>query len=228
MLVVHKEILKQFFAWRFCSKIQDVGIIMLMGGWGHVTSFEIDCVCSIYCVGPHHHHVPTFTGFTVWIQFTVLVPTSTMYLHSLCSLCGFISLHGSSPPTFTAFTSLWLLSLSPLHPIVSSVSTTLAQFNVWIPTTTLYLHSLHLLHPLHSLCGFNPQSGSPQPHCTCIHCVHDILHGERFAPFALKAMSPPPYTYIFTAHCVGVYDLFALRTLSPLPNTSYHCILCTA
>ena len=54
----------------------------------------IHCMCSIHCVGPYHHYVPTFTEFTAWVQFIPWVPTTMMYLHSLCSLQGHNFLRG--------------------------------------------------------------------------------------------------------------------------------------
>ena len=33
----------------------------------------IYCMGSIHCMGPHQQHVPTFTSFTVWVQFTASV-----------------------------------------------------------------------------------------------------------------------------------------------------------
>ena len=68
----------------------------------------------------------------------------------------------------------------------------------------------------------------------CIHCIH------WFDPFALKTMSPPPYTTIplhplctaFTAYCVYCihwFDLFAPKKMSPPPYTTiplHPCVLC--
>ena len=87
----------------------------------------VHCMGSTHCVDPHHHLVllfPASTAFTAWVK--LLVPTTTFYLHSLYSQCGFNSLYGSPPPSCTYTVST-----------ASTKSTVSIAFTVWVQLTVL-------------------------------------------------------------------------------------------
>ena len=81
---------------------------------------------------------------------------------------------------------------NPTHPIHTKVRT--STTNAWVPTTPMYLHSMH-----GSLHGFQLP---PCTYITCISCVVSIpCMGDLLV---LKALSPPPWTYIpcVFLHCL--------------------------
>ena len=75
------------------------------------------------------------------------------------------------------------------------------------PAPCTGLHSLHSLHSLCPLHGLNSRCGFPPPSCTCIQCIHYILHGGGFGLSAQKATSPSPDTNILL-HTVWGYVTF--------------------
>ena len=91
------------------------------------------CVMFLHCP---QHQVPTFTA---WVQFTLWIPTTPMYLHSLCL---FHSLHGlnslCSPVPYTYIHCVhYIYCVGSIHCVgspqpVFTVCTAWTPFPVWI------------------------------------------------------------------------------------------------
>ena len=130
----------------------------------------IHCVGSIHCMHPHHH-VPTFTVFTAWIPFTVWVPTTTMFLHSLHSLCGF-----NSPVWVIFCTKNTVPTTVYIYCILHRVHFTVWPFytkgsDLFVPRTQSpppYTYIYYVLHGSKSL------HVVPTTNIHCVHCMDSI------------------------------------------------------
>ena len=140
-------------------------------------------------------------------NFPVWVSTTPMYLHSLHftvwvhSLLGDLSaLRILSPPPYTYIPCILcvgpILYIGPHH-----------QYSLHFPalapyTTTICLNSLCFLH------GSSPLHWSLSPIFPVFPCVGSIPCMVTI--FALRTLSPPPYTYIPCILCMGPHHQYSL------------------